>query len=107
MEQHILDDRVCTFAVLNDLAEIVPQGVDKFGYFSACLVVRLELTHGLLQLIDQLDRHPREVVDEIERIFDLVSDAGSQLTKRSQLLRLDETILRGPQILQRGLNVLE
>src|SRR5215831_12305418 len=36
-----------------------------------------------------------------------MGDAGGELTERSQLLCLDKAILRGPQIFQRGLNVLE
>ena len=33
-------------------------------------------------------------------------DAGGQLAERGKLLRLDEAVLRGPQILQRGFHVL-
>src|SRR5208282_1794078 len=40
----------------------------------------------LLQLIDQLDGNPREVVDEIKRVFDLMCDTGCQLTQRSKFL---------------------
>ena len=42
----------------------------------------------------------REIVDEIERIFDLVRDAGGQLAERGKLLGVDKPILRGPQVLQ-------
>ena len=39
--------------------------------------------------------------------LDLVSDPGCQLTERGQFLGLDEAVLRGPQILERGFNVSE
>ena len=43
----------------------------------------------LPQFVDQFDRDSREIVDEIERILDLVSDAGGQLTERGKLLGLN------------------
>ena len=43
VQQHVLDDGVCAFAVLNDLVEIVAQGVRQFGYFSARLIIALTL----------------------------------------------------------------
>ena len=43
----------------------------------------------------------REIIDEIERVLDLVRDAGGELTKRGEFLRLDQAILRGAQVLQR------
>ena len=50
-----------------------------------------------LQLVDQLAGDRREIVDEIERIFDLVRDAGGELAERGELLRLDEAVLCGAQ----------
>ena len=55
----------------------------------------------LPQFVDEFDRDGREIVDEIERVLDLVRDAGGQLPKRGELLGLDQAVLRGPQILQR------
>ena len=49
----------------------------------------------------QFDRDRREIVDEIERVLDLVSDTGGQLAERGELLGLHQAILRGLQILQR------
>ena len=57
----------------------------------------------LPQFVDEFDRDRREIVDEIERVLDFVRDTGGQLAERGKLLRLDKAILRGPQILQRGL----
>ena len=45
---------------------------------------------GLLQLVEQLDREAGEVVDEVERVLDLVRDAGGQLAERGHLLGLDQ-----------------
>ena len=55
----------------------------------------------LLQLVEQLGGERREVVDEIERVLDLVGDAGGQLAQRGELLGLHQAVLRGLQILQR------
>jgi hypothetical protein len=41
-------------------------------------------------------RKPREVVDEIQRVLNFVSDASRQLAERSQLLGLHEAVLGGP-----------
>ena len=55
---------------------------------------------GLLQLVEQFDREPGEVVDEVERVLDLVGDAGGQLAERGHLLGLDQTGLRRLQVAQ-------
>ena len=54
-----------------------------------------------LQFINQFGRDGREIVDEIERVLDLVRDAGGELTERGELLCLHQAVLRGAQILQR------
>jgi hypothetical protein len=101
VQQHVLDDGVCALAVLHDLVEIVAQGVRQFGYFGQRITIDLPFAESFLQFVDQLDRDTGEIIDEIERVFDLVSDAGGKLAERSQLLCLDKPILRGPQIFQR------
>ena len=67
----------------------------------ARLVVDCEALQGVLQLVDQFAGDPREIVDEIERVLDLVRDAGGELTERGEFLRLHQAVLRGAQILQR------
>ena len=42
-----------------------------------------------------------EIVDEIERVLDLVRNAGGELAERGELLRLHQAVLRGAQLLQR------
>ena len=44
-----------------------------------------------------------EIVDEVERVLDLVRDAGGQLAERGHLLGLDQLGLRRLQIAQRRL----
>ena len=44
-----------------------------------------------------------EIVDEVERVLDLVRDAGGELAERRHLLRLHQPVLRAAQIGQRGL----
>ena len=51
---------------------------------------------------DQLARQRREIVDEIERVLDLVRDAGGELAERGELFRLDEAVLRFAQVVERG-----
>ena len=101
VQQHVLDDGIGTLAVLHDLLEIAAQHVRQLVDLLARLVVDRQALHDALQLVDQLARDGREIVDEIERVLDLVRDAGSELTERGELLRLDQPVLRGAQILQR------
>ena len=54
------------------------------------------------ELVDQLARQRREIVDEIERVLDLVGDAGGELAERGELLRLDQPVLRLAQVVERG-----
>ena len=72
-------------------------------FVDLCSQLAVEVRSGkrLPQFVDEFDRNPREIVDEIERVLDLVRDAGSELTERGELLRLDKAVLRGAQILQR------
>ena len=65
------------------------------------LVVEVYAAKRLAQFVDQFDRDGREIVDEIERVLDLVGDAGGQLAERSELLGLHQAVLRSAQILQR------
>ena len=38
------------------------------------LIIEVHVLEGFLQFIDQFGRDPREIVDEIERVLDLVRD---------------------------------
>ena len=101
MQQHVLDDRVGALAVLHDLVEIALQHIRNLADLRAQLVVEIGSGKRLPQFVDKLDRDGREIVDEIERVLDLVRDAGGQLTERGELLGLDQAVLRGAQVLQR------
>ena len=69
----------------------------------ALVLVRLrqQRIDRLLQLVEQLARQAREVVDEVQRVLDLVRDAGGELAERGHLLGLDQVGLGGLQPLQR------
>ena len=41
MQQHVLDNRVCALAVLDNLVEIVEQSIGQFGNFGAGLIIAL------------------------------------------------------------------
>src|SRR6516165_1815815 len=107
MQQHVLDDGVRALAMLNDLVEVVAQSVRQFGNLSTRLRGDFYAVQRLAQFVDQFSRDSREIVDKVERVLDLLSDTGGELTKRCQLLGLDKAVLRGTQILERGFNVLE
>ena len=79
-QQHVFDDGIRTLAVLDDLFEIAAQRVHQFANLTAPLLVEPLVPEGFLQLINQFGR---------DRVLDLVRDAGSELTKRGELLRLD------------------
>ena len=101
MQQHVLDDGVGASAVLHDLVEVAAQRVHQFGDFAHVIFSSSRnALQGVLQFIDQFAGDAGEIVDEIERVFDLVRDPGSQLAERCKFLRLDEAILRGAQIFQ-------
>ena len=93
---------VGALAVLHDLFEVALQRIRNLVDLGAQLCCRrCAPAERLPQFIDELDRDGREIVDEIERVLDLVRDAGGQLAQRGKLLSLDQTVLRSPQILQR------
>src|SRR6516165_9489946 len=95
--QHALDNAVRPPSVLGDLVEIARQHRDRVIDLGAGAVIerRQCRCRGFLQLIQQLDREASEVVDEVERVLDLVSDPGGELTQRRHLL-LDHELLLGP-----------
>jgi hypothetical protein len=51
-----------------------------------------------MQFIDQFHRNAREIIHEIERVLDLMGNARGELTERGELLRLDKSVLVGPQV---------
>src|SRR5215831_6843768 len=81
MQQHVLDNGIGAPAVLHDLVEIVAQGVGQFGYFNQRISVSLHFAENFSQFIDQFRRDAREIVDEIQRVLDLMGNAGCQLTE--------------------------
>ena len=105
MLEHALDDAVGPPAVLGDLFEIAGQHRDDFVDLGELVAVerRQGRCRGLLQLVEQFDREPGEIVDEIERVLDLVGDAGGQLAQRGHLLGLDQPVLGAAQISECGL----
>ena len=98
VQQHVLDDRIGALAVLDHLAEVAGK---QRHQFRRLLLIRRRRADRILQLIDELDRKRGEVVDEVQRVLDLVRDAGGQLAKRGELLGLDQPLLRGSELLQR------
>ena len=83
MLEHALDDAVGPPAVLGDLFEIAGQHRDDFVDLGELVAVerRQGRCRGLLQLVEQFDREPGKIVDEVERVLDLVGDPGGQLAR--------------------------
>src|SRR3974390_1656429 len=96
MQQHVLDNGIRPLAVLHDLGEIAPQCVSELGNLGSRFLVNHYAAQGILQFIDQFGRNTGEIIDEIERVLDLVGNASGELTKRSKLLCLDQSVLRRP-----------
>ena len=105
MRQHALDDIVGAFAVFDDPFEIAGQHPsDLVDLVALTLVERREGRRGRpLQFVKQPDRKARKIVDEIERVLDLVGDAGSQLAERRHLFSLNQIGLGRLQVVQRRL----
>ena len=76
MQQHVLDDGVGPLAVLHNPFEVAAQGAGELPDFGAGLFVGFDADESVFQLLDQFDGNPREIIDEIERVLDLVGDAS-------------------------------
>ena len=91
--------------MLGDLFEIAGQHPDDLVEFGALVVA--ERRHGrgrrLPQFLQQFARQLGKVVDEVERVLDLVRDAGGQLPERSHLLGLNQPVLGAAEISECGL----
>ena len=92
MRQHALDYIVRAFAVFGDPFEIAGQQFrDLIDLAALTLVERREGGRGRrLQFVKQPDRKARKIVDEIERVLDLVRDPGSQLAERRHFFSLNQ-----------------
>ena len=67
--------------MLDNLGEVVLQQTGQLVHFLAELFSKCSLLHEVITLIRQLNGECREVVDEIERVLDLVGDAGGELAE--------------------------
>ena len=100
VQQHVLDDGVSPLAVLDHLVEVILEQASQFIDFGADFVDKSCLFQHVIEFIGQLDRERREIVDEIQRVLDLVRDARGKLAERSELLGLDQAVLRRAQIVE-------
>ena len=81
--EHGLHDIVGAPAMLGDFLEIAGEHLDRLVDLAALVLVerRDPRRGGTLQFIEQFDREPSEVVDEVERVLDLVRNPGGQLAQ--------------------------
>jgi hypothetical protein len=84
MLQHALHDIVGTSSVLGDFFEVAGEHFDRLANLGTLVVIQRTdcWSDGLLQFIEQFDREPGEIVDEVERILDLVRDAPRSLGEK-------------------------
>jgi hypothetical protein len=101
-----LNDRIGALAVLDHLFEIAFQHVGQLTEFRSLFVVEINRLERIAKFIDQLLGECGEIVDEIERVLDLVRYPGGELPKRGELLCLNKAILCGAQLLQRKRKLL-
>ena len=103
VQQHVLDDRIGALAVLHDLVEIALQHAGQLVDLRAQLARRAARLRAPRRSSSMSSTDSDgEIVDEIERVLDLVRDAGGELAERGELLGLDQAVLRGAQILERA-----
>src|SRR5262245_14625076 len=81
VQQHVLDDGVRSLAVLHDLVEVALKGLRQILYLSPRFLVDRHALQDILQLVDQFRRNHGAIVDEVERVLDLVRNPGSELTE--------------------------
>ena len=91
MQQHVLDDGVGALAVLHDLVEVAVSMLRQLRDLAAERLAEAGLP-SLAQFVDQVDGERGEVVDEVERVLDLVGDAGGELAERGELFGLDQPV---------------
>ena len=89
-------------AVADDLVEIGIDHADQIVGLVALVVVERRASQRLAQFVEQFARQRREIVDEVQRVLDLVGDAGGELAERGELFRLHQPVLRLAQIVERG-----
>ena len=100
MQQHVLDDGVGSLAVLHDFFEIVLQQPVNSSTSCRTLPVSVTVLEQVVQFTGQFSRHRREIVDEIERVLDLMRDPSGELAKRGELFGLHQAILRGAEVIK-------
>jgi hypothetical protein len=72
---------IASARLLHDLVEIALQRIRNLADLCAQPVVEIGSGKRLPQFVNKLDRDGRKIVDEIERVLDLVRDPGGQLAK--------------------------
>ena len=100
MQQHVLDDGIGALAVLHDLFQIVLQKPRQLIDFGADLLRELSWLEHVVQLVSQFGRKGGEIVDEVERVLDLMRDAGGELAERSEFFGLHQAVLRGAEVVE-------
>ena len=107
--QHVGDDPVGALAVVLDQLQVAAQVLEDLADLPPLIFVQaavLVLLHDLLDLLEKLRGHLGEVLDEVERVLDLVGDPGRQLAQRRELLAHHDLVLGLLQVDQHDLQLL-
>jgi hypothetical protein len=91
--------------MFGDLLQVGGERSDRVVDLVAPALVHQRHRHAdrLLHLAKQFDGQGGEIVDEVERVLDLVRDARGELAERGHILRLDQIGLRRLQLAIRSL----
>ena len=103
VQQHVLDDRVGALAVAARPCRDCRRSCRSVRRPPRVRRSRAARARGTSrEFVEQFARERREIVDEVQRVLDLVGDAGGELAERGEFFRLHEPVLRLAQIVERG-----
>ncbi len=88
VHQHASHDAIGTVSVGGNRLKVGLEGLQQIVDVVSCLLIESfrNRIQDLAELFQQLHGCFREVVHEVERIFDFVRDTGGQLAKRCHFL---------------------
>src|SRR4051794_25499906 len=100
MQQHVPHNRIRPLSMTCDLLQIAVEQTQDLLRLAEDIVPKQGFREKLSELAHEFDREVREIVDEVQRVLDLVSDACGELAKRGEFFSLYETILRFAEIVE-------
>ena len=87
--------------MLDDLLQVVLEQAGQFVDLVADILAQRHRLQHVIQLVGQLRRYRGKIIDEVERVLDLMRNAGGELAEGSELFGLDQPVLGGAQLVER------